>query len=265
MTKTVKLDRSAWQLVWRDEFNGPAGAPPDSSKWRPDIGDGCSFGICGWGNDEKQYYTNSPDDVALDGRGNLRITARKAESDLKCHYGRCLYTSGKITTRGIYNAEPGLVEARIRVPTGQGLWPAFWMLGRSHMTVPWPQSGEIDIMEHRGSQPAIMSSAIHGPGYSGQTIFADAKKLRRGGFPDRFHRFGAVWDSTSVQFFIDDTLYYRANRPDVEKKGKWVFDQPFYILLNLAVGGHFDGDPKSDAVLPATMLVDYVRVYRRRE
>lgn len=254
-------ERPAWTLVWSDEFTGDSGAFVDTTKWRPDTADGCQMGICGWGNQEKQYYAASTENIALNGKGQLAITARVAPPGMSCYYGPCRYTSGKITTRGRFVAEPGRVEARIRLPTGQGLWPAFWMLGAGWPFTPWPQCGELDIMEHKGSQPTITSSAVHGPGYSGSTPFARARTSVQP-FHHDFHTFAVVWDQSQVSFFVDDTLHYRVTREDVSQRGPWVFDGSFFPILNLAVGGHFDGDPQSDAILPATMLIDYVRAYR---
>jgi beta-glucanase (GH16 family) len=251
-----------WILTWSDEFDGAAGAGIDGGKWRHDIGDGCQDGNCGWGNQEKQSYSVGAENVALDGAGHLAIVARVAPAGLTCYYGPCRYTSGKITTRGKFHAAPGRVEARIRLPEGQGLWPAFWMLGADFPATPWPRCGELDIMEFRGSQPATTSSAIHGPGYSGNTPFVHARALQGTTFSEDFHTFAVEWDAAQIRFFVDDAMHYVINVAQVLAFGDWVFDQPFFIILNVAVGGHFDGDPSSDAILPATMLVDYVRVYR---
>ena len=251
-----------WVQAWSDEFDGPGGRGVDGGKWQIDSTDGCLQGNCGWGNQEKEYYSAAAENLALDGRGHLMIVARPARPGLRCYYGPCRYTSGKITTRGKFDTSHGRVEARIKLPAGQGLWPAFWMLGADFPTTGWPACGELDIMENHGSRPATTSSAIHGPGYSGQTPFVNAVTLERGSFADDFHTFAVVWDSRRVQFFVDDALHYTVERPEVERFGKWVFDKPFFVIVNLAVGGTFDGDPQSDAVLPATMLVDYVRVYR---
>lgn len=253
----------AWRLAWSDEFDGPAGAPPDTRWWTPEIGDGCSRGICGWGNEEKESYTADAANLALDGQGRLAITARLSAGGLQCHYGPCRYTSARIKTEQKVLAAPGRVEARIRLPAGQGLWPAFWLLGENIAVVPWPRCGELDVMENHGSNPASTSSAIHGPGYSGQTPFARSIALASGTFADDFHVFAVEWDSTAVRFSVDSVPSYVVTRSVVEHAGPWVFDQPFFVILNLAVGGHFDGDPRSDAVLPATMLVDWVRVYDR--
>ena len=253
---------SPWVQVWSDEFSGAAGAAIDTTKWRYDTADGCAGGNCGWGNNEKEYYSRGPENIALNGQGQLAIVARTAPPGLKCYYGPCRYTSAKITTRGKVDVVPGRVEARIKLAPGQGLWPAFWLLGTNIPAVGWPASGELDVMENRGSASTITSSAIHGPGYSGNTPFVHARALERSTFTDSFHTFAVEWDSLAIRFFVDDTTHYLVTRGEVERFGKWVFDQPFFVIVNLAVGGHFDGDPASDAILPATMLVDYVRVYR---
>lgn len=252
---------TVWIQVAGDEFDGAAGARVDSTKWQYETGDGCSQRICGWGNGEKEYYTDAPENIALNGQGQLTIVARRATADLTCYYGPCRYTSARITSRGKMVISPGRVEARIKLPAGQGLWSAFWMLGHSHPTTPWPACGELDVMENKGSQPTTTSSAVHGPGYSGTTPFAHAKSLAGGTFADDFHTFAVEWDSLQVRFFVDDSVHYVVRGNELERFGRSVLDQPFFLILNLAVGGHFDGDPGSDAIFPATMLVDYVRVY----
>ncbi len=252
-----------WIQVWSDEFDGPAGARVDNTKWSYDTADGCNGGGgCGWGNDEKEYYTDSSENIALNGQGQLMIVARRAPAGLACYYGPCRYTFAKITTRGKVLAAPGRVEARIKLPVGRGLWPAFWMLGHDNPIVPWPECGELDIMENKGSQPSTTSSALHGPGYSGATPFVHQHTLARGTVSDDFHTFAVEWDSLHVQFFVDDTAHYRVTNVGIQQYGRSVLNQSFFLILNLAVGGKFDGDPQSDAILPATMLVDYVRVYR---
>ena len=251
-----------WILVWRDEFDGPVGRGVDTASWQIDSTDGCVHGNCGWGNNEKEYYSGATENLALDGRGHLMIVARRAREGLSCSYGPCRYTSGKITTRGKVDAKPGRVAARIKLPAGQGLWPAFWLLGADDPPLPWPDCGELDIMENHGSNLQSTSSAIHGPGYFGNTPFVHATS-GHGSFAENFHTFAVEWDSLRVRFFVDDSLHYTVERHEIERYGRYVFDKPFFIILNLAVGGTFDGDPTSDAVFPAAMLVDYVRVYRR--
>jgi beta-glucanase (GH16 family) len=252
-----------WTRVWSDEFDGPAGSGIDTTRWRYDTADGCASKNCGWGNNEKEYYSTLPENIALNGQGQLMIVARTAPAGLTCYYGPCRYTSAKVTTRGKMEAAHGKVEARIKLALGQGLWPAFWMLGRNIAVVGWPTSGELDIMENRGSAATITSSAVHGPGYSGNTPFAHEHVLAQGTIADAFHIYSVEWDSLTIRYLVDDTVHYVVGRSQVGQHGNWVFDQPFFVILNLAVGGHFDGDPQSDAIFPATMLVDYVRVYRR--
>jgi beta-glucanase (GH16 family) len=251
-----------WTQVWSDEFDGPAGSRIDTTRWRYDTADGCASNNCGWGNNEKEYYSTVPENIALNGQGQLMMVARTAPAGLTCYYGPCRYTSAKVTTRGKMEVEHGKVEARIKLALGQGLWPAFWMLGRNIAVVGWPTSGELDIMENRGSAPATTSSAVHGPGYSGNTPFAHEHVLSQGTIADAFHTYTVEWDSLTIRYLVDDTVHYVVGRSQVATHGNWVFDQPFFVILNLAVGGHFDGDPQSDAIFPATMLVDYVRVYR---
>jgi len=251
-----------WVEVWSDEFTGARGSGIDTTKWRYDTADGCAQNNCGWGNNEKEYYRASRDNIALNGGGQLQIVARAAPAGLSCYYGPCRYTSAKITTRGKMWVSPGRVEARLNLAPGQGLWPAIWLLGKNIESVGWPAGGELDIMENHGSDVTTTSSAVHGPGYSGNTPFAHA--LARGTLDRGFHRYAIEWDSLRIRFFVDDTVHYVVSKTDVQHYGNWVFDQPFYLILNLAVGGHFDGDPQSDAIFPATMLIDYVRVYLRK-
>lgn len=262
---TASSSPREWVLVWSDEFEGPAGARVDESKWRYDLGDGCQQGICGWGNNEKELYTSEVENISLNGQGQLMITARAAPPGLSCYYGACRYTSAKITTRGIMNAEPGRVEARVKLPVGQGLWPAFWMLGSGHPSTAWPACGELDIMEYRGSQPDLTSAAVHGPGYAGAQSFNHAHRLPQGSYSTDFHTFAVEWDSGGARFLVDGVAHFSITRETLQAAGPSVLDRSYYLILNLAVGGHFDGDPASDGIFPATMLVDYVRVYRPDE
>lgn len=253
-----------WTLAWQDDFTGPAGAPADPARWRADTGDGCARGICGWGNEERQTYTSAAENASLTGAGHLAIVARRVDrAASSCWYGPCRYTSAKLHTQGTVEARHGRVEARVRLPRGQGLWPAFWMLGSSFGATPWPACGELDVMEFRGSRPAAMSSAVHGPGYSGNTPFVHELIRPTGTFVDDFHVFGVEWDRDTIRFLADGAVHYTLTRAEVERQGRWVFDDPFFVILNLAVGGKFDGDPATDDIFPATMLVDWVRVYTR--
>ena len=250
-----------WTQIWSDEFDGPAGGAVDASKWVNDVGDGCSQTNCGWGNNEKEYYAADPASISTNGQGQLVITGRVAPPGLTCYYGPCRYTSAKITTRGKLTVSPtGRVEARIKLSTGQGLWPAFWMLGSKCPQTPWPDCGEIDIMENKGSQSSTTSSALHGPGYSGATPFAHAQSFSSSTIAD-FHTYAVEWGPTYVRWLVDDVLHYGVDVSDIQRYGRSVLGESFILILNLAIGGHFDGDPGSDSIFPATMLVDYVRVF----
>jgi beta-glucanase (GH16 family) len=242
-----KLERRNWQLVWSDEFDGPAGQSPDPSKWTYDIGTGQD----GWGNQELQVYTDRPENVSLDGEGNLAITALRSGNS---------FTSARIKTQGLFEQQYGRFEARLKTPYGPGMWPAFWMLGANIDEVGWPQCGEIDIMELRGQEPHIIHGSLHGPGYSGGNPITKEYSLRNARFDTEFHIFAIEWDRDKIDFFVDDFLYQRIVRSDVP--GEWVFDQPFFIILNVAVGGNYVGFPTAGTPFPQKMTVDYVRVYR---
>jgi beta-glucanase (GH16 family) len=234
------------QLVMQDEFNVDGAL--DSSLWSFDVGTGDN----GWGNNELQYYTDRPENVIVED-GMLKITAR-SESFMGSPY-----TSARILTKGKYEKKYGRFEARMQLPWGQGMWPAFWLLGSNIDDVSWPNCGEIDIMENRGSEPTIMSGAVHGPGYSGGNAIFKPYDLVDDRFDTGFHVFGIEWASDYINFYVDDVLYNQITPDDVT--GTWVFDQPFYIVMNLAVGGSFGGPPNANTVFPQTLLVDYVRVY----
>jgi beta-glucanase (GH16 family) len=240
----------SWQLVWEDEFDGPAGQSPDAARWRYDVGGS------GWGNAQLEYDTARPENVALDGAGNLAITARE-----ESYLGRA-YTSARINTNGTFEQEQGRFEARIRLPVGQGLWPAFWLLGNNFATVSWPACGEIDIMEYRGQEPAIVHGSVHGPGYSGGAAITGSYQLPAGGFNTDFHVFAAEWSSEQIVFSVDGIPYRTVTRANLPGGAPWVFDHPFFIILNVAVGGNYVGPPDASTSFPQTMLVDWVRVYR---
>lgn len=234
------------ELIWADEFEGEAGQAPDPSVWNHETGDH------GWGNEELQNYTKSRDNSALDGDGNLVITALEEEDG---------YTSARITTQDNITAEYGRVEARIQVPTGQGIWPAFWMLGQEFPQTPWPDSGEIDIMEHIGSEPSTVHGTIHGPGYSGgEGIGASYDHPEGGAFPDDFHVYAVEWSPEGITWFVDDVAHNTITPADVGDN-EWVFDQPFFMILNVAVGGLWPGHPDRTTEFPQQMVIDHVRIY----
>ena len=246
------LPQREWELVWSDDFTGTAGTSPDNAKWSFDIG----TGINGWGNSELQYYTNRPSNAQKDGSGNLVITAR-SES-----YAGSGFTSARIKTKNLFEQSYGRFEARIKTPTGPGLWPAFWMLGSNIDATPWPQCGEIDIMEQRGQEPFITHGSVHGPGYSGANAKTKAYALANGRFDTDYHIYAIEWGENYIDYFVDNFLYQRITPDDVT--GQWVYDHPFFIILNVAVGGNFVGFPTTGTPFPQSMYVDYVRVYKEK-
>jgi beta-glucanase (GH16 family) len=252
-----------WEVVWSDEFDGPAGTLPDPAVWTPEVGDGTKNGIPGWGNAERQYYTDNPENLSLDGQGNLIITARAVEEEaLECYYGPCEYTSARIITWGDVEVEYGRIEARMRLPEGQGIWPAFWMLGTNLDTAGWPQSGEIDIMENIGREPNIVHGTVHGPGYSGAQGIGGAYTQPEGmPFAADFHVYAIEWQPDEIRWFVDDRHYFTLTPGDLPARADWVFDHPFFIILNVAVGGQWPGYPDETTRFPQEMAIDYVRMY----
>ena len=243
-----------WELVFADEFDG---ASLNSQVWTPELGTGESRGIVGWGNNELQYYTARTENLSVDD-GTLKITAT-AES-----YEGSAYTSARIVTQDLVSTQYGRIEARMKLPAGQGLWPAFWLLGSNFSEVSWPECGEIDVMEFRGQDPAVVHGTVHGPGYSGGASIGGSYILEDGGtFSDSFHVFGVDWDSEVISFWVDGVHYFKIRRSQLTPDQPWVFDQPFFLLLNLAVGGNYVGPPDSETLFPAVLEVDYVRLYRR--
>ena len=248
-----------WSLLWHDEFGGRAGRRPDPSVFTPEIGDGSASSIPGWGNSELEYYTDDPANASTDGLGNLVITARAADGSLACYYGPCRYTSARLKTQGKLEVGFGRIEARIRLPRGAGLWPAFWSMGTDLGEVGWPQAGEIDIMEWIGRQPNQVFGTIHGPGYSGGASFGATRDFGRD-ISEETHTFAVERQPGEIRWYVDGILYHRATPADVAPN-QWVFDHPFFLLLNLAVGGNFGGAVGPDTVFPQSMAVDYIRVF----
>ncbi len=244
-TLTPDWAMAGWQLVWHDEF---AGTALDEDSWTFDIGGN------GWGNNELQVYTRRTENVRVE-NGQLILEARRED-----FLGR-EYTSARLKTQGLKAWQYGRVEARIKIPRGQGIWPAFWMLGNDILTHPWPDCGEIDIMENIGKEPAIVHGTVHGPGYSGAQGVGGPYELGGGAFADDSHVYAIEWDAGQIRWFVDDTAYLTVTPKDVP--GRWVYDHPFFIILNIAVGGNWPGPPDDTTVFPQIMAVDYVRVYQR--
>ena len=274
-------------LTMSDDFD--VEGAPNSDIWSFETG----TGIDGWGNNELQYYTDRPENVTVQ-NGLLVITALKEE------YNGASYTSARLLTKGKFKQAYGRFEARIKVPGGSGLWPAFWLLGENFDVDGWPQCGEIDIMEYRRLEPTKVSGSIHGPGYSGETDpqgqVTKSYDLGNDRYDAGFHEFGIEWGPEYINYYIDDVLYNQITPSDIEVTpadvvytlndaveaveateespaveaveatdvtGDWVFNKPFYILINLAVGGDFPGNPDDGETFPQNMLVDYVRVYNQ--
>ncbi|MBS1794829.1 MAG: glycoside hydrolase family 16 protein [Acidobacteria bacterium] len=248
------------KLTFKDEFNGPAGAPVDSSKWTAETGGG------GWGNQELEYHTNSIDNAYQDGGGALVIKAIKLTPplNLSCWYGPCQYTSARLITKGKFEQKYGRFEARLKIPRGQGMWPAFWMLGNNIDTVSWPACGEIDIMENIGREPSIVHGTVHGSGYSGGNGIGSSFSFPNNAvFADDYHIYATEWSASEIRFFVDGNLYKTITPADLPQGAAWAFDHPFFMILNVAVGGGWPGSPDGTTSFPQTMMVDYVRVYKR--
>jgi len=231
-------------ITMQDEFE--VAGTPNPSIWGYDIGGN------GWGNNELQYYTDRPENVLVED-GVLKIIARQES------FEGAAYTSARLLTKTKFEQKYGRFEARIQLPWGQGIWPAFWLLGDNIDQVNWPNCGEIDIMENRGQEPTLINGTVHGPGYSGGESITKAFELENDRFDTGFHVFGIEWGPEYINFYVDDKLYNQITPEDVT--GQWVYDHPFFIIMNVAVGGNYVGSPNNDTVFPQTMLVDYVRVY----
>jgi beta-glucanase (GH16 family) len=240
-----------WRMSWSDEFTGAAGTAPDAGKWSHDVGGS------GWGNSELQYNTNSTANAALDGNGHLAITARTdGASTFSCWYGACRYTSARLLTSGHFAQAYGRISAHIKLPSGQGIWPSFWALGNNFGSTGWPESGQLDVMTNRGNAPATVDGGLVGPGY----MYGPPTTMTGGTFADDYHTFSVDWYPDHISFLVDGQLYggkYRANAG-----GGWVFDHPFFLIVNLAVGGTQPGNPDASTTFPQQMLVDWVRVYQ---
>jgi beta-glucanase (GH16 family) len=253
--RTAKSPKG-YTLVWSDEFNGKNGSQPDASKWTYDIGGS------GWGNHELEFYTNRPDNARIE-HGNLVITAR-AEEYTSPDGKKFQYTSSRLKTQGLFSQAYGRFEARIKIPAGQGIWPAFWMLGENIAPDGWPKCGEIDIMENIGKEPGINHGSLHGPGSTSATSDLTATIALPAGkkLSDAFHIYAAEWEPGTIRFYLDKKLYATFNPAQWPAGGTWVFDHSFFLILNVAVGGDWPGSPDATSAFPQKMLVDYVRVYK---
>ncbi len=235
---------SGWKLAWHDEFDGKTIEP---ANWAFDLGGG------GWGNGEAQFYTNRPENARSE-NGMLIIEARQEK------YEGSYYTSARLKTQGLREFQYGRIEARLKVPPGAGLWPAFWMLGAGFDGKNWPDCGEIDIMEHVGREPDLIMGTAHGPGYSGALGLSQWNRQKYN-IADDFHTYAIEWQAGQIKWFYDGAEYFTLTRADVGDRA-WAFDRPFFIILNLAIGGTLGGVIGLDTAFPAQVQVDYVRVFQ---
>ena len=271
-SQPIALQGLQWgEPVWSDEFDGAAHQLPDPSKWTYDIGN-----QQGWGNQEIEVYcsphgSNPPacdplrPNAFVDGSGHLVLRAERGVDGT--------WTSARITTRGLKNFQYGRIEARIKMPVGTGLWPSFWMLGQDFPAAGWPAAGSVSVAENvnytdrtNGLGPTMIRSTIHGPHYYGGNGLWHDYKLPNGARVDdgSFHTYGIIWSPGMIQFYVDDpaNIFFTQDSSDIPEGGSWVFDHPFYLIMNLAVGGDWSGNPDPKTPNPADMLIDYVRVYR---
>ncbi|MGF1508415.1 MAG: family 16 glycosylhydrolase [Myxococcota bacterium] len=242
-----------FELVFEDEFDGPAMTSPDSSTWDFDVGGG------GFGNNQLEFNTPRTANARVNGEGILEIVARQEP------FGNNGFTSARMLTNDLLEVQYGRIEARIKLPTGRGIWPAFWMLGADFPETDWPFVGEIDIMEYCGQEPQIVHGSLHGPGFSGGNALSQIfrKEDDLPAFNEDFHVFAVEWDPARIAWYVDDVIYQVLRASEVQNRGDWVFDGPFFLILNVAVGGTFCQNPDESTVFPQTMEVDYVRVFRR--
>ena len=255
-SQSVATPPPSYVLSWSDEFSAANGSSPDASKWVMETGGN------GWGNNELESYTNRTQNAHVQD-GNLVITAIQETYTGSDGITR-QYTSARLKSMGLFEQKYGRFEARIKITQGQGMWPAFWMLGNNIGQVGWPGCGEIDIMENIGKEPTKVHGSMHGPGYSGSSGLTGTYTLPSGNFADDFHIFAVEWEPSVVRFYVDGNLYETRTPADLPAGKTWVFDHPFFILLNVAVGGDWPGNPDQTTVFPQSMLVDYVRVYMKK-
>jgi len=246
---------AGYTLVWSDEFEHPG--LPDSTRWAYDVGDGCP-GLCGWGNEELQFYTDRRRENARVEDGHLVIEARKEPA------GARAYTSARLVTRGRADWTYGRFEIRARLPSGRGTWPALWMLPTGNAYGGWPASGEIDIMEHVGFAPDSVHGSVHTAAYN---HIRRTQSTARIAVPDAeraFHVYAVEWTPARIDFFVDGTRYHSFANEHTGPEA-WPFDRPFHLILNVAVGGMWGGMRGVDETIwPQRLVVDYVRVLQRR-
>jgi beta-glucanase (GH16 family) len=265
----VFAQTAGWNFNWIEIVSGGSGPTPvfsdefnsiNTGTWSHETGGG------GFGNNEREYYTNGQNAfIQFDPQAGSNVLVLEARRDnpanYNCWYGRCEYTSSRMNTAGKRTFQYGRIEARLKLPQTPGIWPAFWTLGSDIGSVGWPGCGELDIMEHVGFEPNITHGAMHGPNYSGNTPFSGTNYLNES-VSANYHVYAIEWNSTSVRWYMDGNLFYTVNKSQVQSFGNWVFDHPMFLILNVAVGGNWPGNPTGSSVFPQRMYVDYIRVYQ---
>ena len=248
--------RDGYTLVWSDEFDGEV---IDSSIWSFDLGDGCDRGadLCGWGNNELQYYTDRPENARVE-NGMLSITARR---EFPAYLGRHSYTSARLVTKGKRDFTYGRVDVRARIPETQGIWPAIWLLHSDTTYGIWPASGEIDIMESVGNRPEEVFGTIH-YGHDFWRFSSVDTILPDGTFAEDFHVYSVLWTENCIQFLVDDAPYGAPFTRSSVLPTTWPFDHDFHVILNVAIGGNLPGNPGPSTRFPQTLDIDYVRVFQ---
>ncbi|MGH1436906.1 MAG: glycoside hydrolase family 16 protein [Lewinella sp.] len=248
---------NSYELIWSDEFDG---TEIDGSKWSYDLGDGCDLGICGWGNNELEYYTDRPENAYLE-NGNLVIKARR---ELPLYLNQYQYTSSRLVTKNKGDFRYGRVDVKARLPIGQGLWPAIWMLPTDEAYGGWPRSGEIDLMENIGSEPDRIFGTIH-YGHDYWRFTSEGITKEEGpNFTEDFHVYTLLWNEDCLMMMVDGEKYAGPYSRSTTLPTTWPFDQNFHLLLNVAVGGNLPGNPTPATQFPQTMEVDYVRVFSEK-
>ena len=241
---TIELEKPELSLIWYDEFDGTV---LNLDNWTYELGDGCP-NLCGWGNNELQEYTD--DNHRLE-NGMLIISAKKGSNSN--------YTSSRIITKGKKEFQYGRIEARVKVPSGAGMWPAFWALGNDIETNSWPNCGEIDIVEYVGKNPGQIFTSVHTPSSYGNTVNSMITNVPN--VEEDFHNYAVEWNENFIDFFFDDIRVY-TYFVQTKNQNTWPFNKPFFLIINLAVGGNFGGPVASDLVFPRDYFIDYVRVYQ---
>ncbi len=235
-----QIDR---ELIWEENFDGNI---LNETYWNYELGDGCP-NICGWGNNERQHYTKTNHIIE---EGFLTISAKKNDT---------IYSSTRITTQNKFEFTYGRVEARAKLPVGHGIWPAIWMLGSNIQEVGWPLCGEVDILEYVGREPHMVFNSLHTTDSHGNTI--NTKKTRIDDIEESFHTYAMDWAPKKIEFFVDENLMYTFN-PKERTEEVWPFKQPFYLIINMAIGGNFGGPEVDDSIFPQDFVIDYIKVYQ---